>query len=92
MRYVIYNEATGMSEKRCPNERGAKISLAALRKRELKQPENRRRKYAILPEDRYESEINIMVERTNLMTGKTFWEKLDTPSYCSPSSESYWSM
>jgi len=33
-----------------------------------------------------------MVERTNLMTGKKFQEKLNTPYYCSPSSETYWSM
>ena len=33
-----------------------------------------------------------MVERTNLLSGKTFMERYDTPYYCSPSSETYWSM
>lgn len=33
-----------------------------------------------------------MVARTNLMSGKTFFEDEDTPIYCSPSSETYWSM
>ena len=33
-----------------------------------------------------------MVERTNLMTGKKFMEAEDTPNFCSPASESYWSM
>lgn len=33
-----------------------------------------------------------MVERTNLMTGEKFKEKLNTPYSCSPSSETYWSM
>ena len=33
-----------------------------------------------------------MVERTNLMTGKKFMEDVNTPYFCSPSSESYWSM
>jgi hypothetical protein len=33
-----------------------------------------------------------MVERTNAMTGEKFKEKLNTPYYCSPSSETYWSM
>lgn len=28
----------------------------------------------------------------NLMTGTTFKERYDTPGFCSPSSESYWSM
>jgi hypothetical protein len=33
-----------------------------------------------------------MVERTNLMTGKKFMEAEDTPNFCSPASEAYWSM
>ena len=32
------------------------------------------------------------VTRKNLMTGEEFSERYDTPSYCSPSSESYFSM
>ena len=32
------------------------------------------------------------VKRTNLMGGAEFIERYDTPYYCSPSSESYWSM
>ena len=32
------------------------------------------------------------VEKKNLMTGKVFLEKYDTPYYCSPSSETYFSM
>jgi hypothetical protein len=33
-----------------------------------------------------------MVERINIMSGKPFMERYDTPYYCSPSSETYWSM
>lgn len=33
-----------------------------------------------------------MVEKTNLLSGQTYMERFDTPHYCSPSSESYWSM
>ena len=32
------------------------------------------------------------VKRKNIMSGEMFYERYDTPSYCSPSSESYWSM
>jgi hypothetical protein len=32
------------------------------------------------------------IEKKNLMTGKVFFEKYDTPYFCSPSSESYYSM
>lgn len=32
------------------------------------------------------------VTRKNMMSGKEFQERYDTPYYCSPSSETYWSM
>lgn len=32
------------------------------------------------------------VTRKNMMTGAEFQERYDTPYYCSPSSERYWSM
>ena len=32
------------------------------------------------------------VTRKNIMSGKEYQERYDTPYYCSPSSESYWSM
>ena len=32
------------------------------------------------------------VVKTNMMSGKKFTERYDTPYYCSPSSETYWSM
>jgi hypothetical protein len=33
-----------------------------------------------------------MVTRTNLMTGQEYEEDVNTPNFCSPSSESFWSM
>lgn len=36
--------------------------------------------------------VETFVTKTNMMSGKTFQERYDTPYYCSPSSESYWSM
>jgi hypothetical protein len=32
------------------------------------------------------------VTRTNMMGGAEYTERYDTPRYCSPSSEAYWSM
>ena len=32
-----------------------------------------------------------MVERVNLMSGKPYMEAEDTPNFCSPASEAYWS-
>lgn len=45
--------------------------------------------FAIVEAAKY---VKPKVERVNLMTGKTFLEDYDTPYYCSPSSETYWSM
>jgi len=33
-----------------------------------------------------------MVQRKNFMTGETFMERYDTPRFCSPASESFWTM
>ena len=33
-----------------------------------------------------------VVEKKNMMSGLSYWEDKDTPNYCSPSSEAYWSM
>lgn len=33
-----------------------------------------------------------MVTRTNLMTGQEYQEDVNTPRFCSPASESFWSM
>ena len=32
------------------------------------------------------------VTRKNMMSGREFQERYDTPYFCSPSSEAYWSM
>ncbi len=40
---------------------------------------------------RYEIHETYVV-RKNLMGGKEYTERYDTPRYCSPSSEAYWSM
>jgi hypothetical protein len=50
----------------------------------------RRRLY---PEPKYRMEMHeTYVYRKNMMTGEEFKERYDTPYYCSPSSETYWSM
>ena len=36
--------------------------------------------------------VETYVTKTNLMGGKEFTERYDTPYSCSPASESYWSM
>ena len=42
--------------------------------------------------DKWELKLfDTYVTRVNIMSGKEFKERYDTPYYCSPSSESYWS-
>lgn len=42
---------------------------------------------------KYRVEVNqLYVTKKNLMTGKEYQERFDTPYFCSPSSESFWSM
>lgn len=43
--------------------------------------------------DGFRTEIHeTMVTRVNMMGGASYQERFDTPRYCSPSSEAYWSM
>ena len=48
--------------------------------------------YGIAEEGHYRAKIEKMVERVNMMSGKKYMESVNTPAYCSPASESYWSM
>lgn len=48
--------------------------------------------YSIAEVKEYHANIEKTVERVNLMTGKTYRESINTPNYCSPASESYYSM
>jgi hypothetical protein len=48
-------------------------------------------KTSLLKNERYEIH-ETWVTRTSLMGGAEFKERYDTPYYCSPSSETYWSM
>ncbi len=45
------------------------------------------------PKNGYSFQINKTYQkRKNIMSGQMFYERYDTPYYCSPSSETYWSM
>jgi hypothetical protein len=48
--------------------------------------------YAYAPIDHYRNVVVHMVTRINLVSRKEYQEPSNTPGYCSPSSESYWSM
>lgn len=102
MAYVVYNtESTRIEvEKRWGKEVYATEAAAkAARTRMIRK--GRKVNGAMVtfkPEDlavaeltTYRTLIEKMVKRVNLMSGKEFWESVNTPYYCSPSSETYWS-
>lgn len=69
-------------------ERGAKIAAAAMNKKSTAPVTQ----YLVMSTESFNKYLNPMVERTNLMSGKTFMEPRNTPYFCSPSSETYWAM
>lgn len=99
MAYVIYhNETTkilGGANKSYKTMAAAKSAISRLRKTvavsDLGTDADPLFVYAIAEINEFYKNIEKTVERTNIMTGKTFREAVNTPYYCSPSSESYWS-
>jgi hypothetical protein len=90
MGYVVVHRATNrlmFNDREFPTERGAKIALTRACNRDGYYPLD----YCVMDADEYYDNIP-MVERVNLMSGEKYMEKANTPSYMSPSCESYWSM
>ena len=48
--------------------------------------------YGIAEAEYYRAKIEKQVTRVSMMSGKEYKESINTPHYCSPSSETYWSM
>lgn len=42
--------------------------------------------------ENFRDNVEQIVQRTNIMSGTPIFERINTPYYCSPSSETYWSM
>ncbi len=50
------------------------------------------KQYAYTTEEDYRTNVVHTVTRTNYLSGKPYQEASNTLSFCSPSSEAYWSM
>jgi hypothetical protein len=94
MSYVIVDVATRCKVMFRPTrvdswatERAAKAALTRM----VKKTGYLRSELEVMEINAYNAQVP-MVERVNLMTKKTYMERADTPNYCSPASESYWSM
>lgn len=103
MAYVVYrtSDTRIVTEKRYGKEVYATEAAAkAARTRMLKKPRKVNGELLVYkPEDlvvqdlqAYRMFIEQKVKRVNLMSGKEYYESVNTPNYCSPASEAYWSM
>lgn len=94
MAFVIYDIETTKIYRASKNneysntERAAKSALTRL----LKEKPELVGKLAIADYIDFRQHIEKLVYRKNLMTGVMYLEAYNTPSYCSPSSEAFWSM
>lgn len=92
MGHVIYHKESTrfapLKKKHYASESAAKAALT----RAVNSGKVNREDYAIAESGDFNENIEKMVVRKNLMSGKEFKEPVNTPYYCSPSSETYWSM
>ncbi len=90
MGYVVYNiESTRLLDTRNhATMRRAKIA----RTRAANLGNINAADYSIASVNDFYGKIEKTVTRTNLLSGEEYQESVNTPSYCSPSSEAYWSM
>ena len=93
MSYYIVNVGTGRAwgkahwlKKNYPTERGAKGACTKLNKAHGNTPQ-----WEVMSRAEFDARPVKMVERVNLMSGLPFMEAEDTPNFCSPASETYWS-
>lgn len=84
----LLKKLDGYSDMTYDTEKAAKLALAARTKRFAKR--GKMCDARVCTSEEYDKH-DVMVERTNIMTGKKFMEKRSTPYYLSPSSETYWS-
>lgn len=88
MSHVIYDAKTTRIVGKTSTERGAKIQRTKLSKKE----ENAGKELLVAESTEFYDDIEMMVTKTNLLTGKEYEEPVNTPIHMSPASETYWSM
>jgi hypothetical protein len=88
-RFVVYHVGSTMEKKSFYHYKPANAladKLNAARNYSMKDC------YAVARVEFYRDHVVHMVTRVNLQTGKEYQEPSNTPGYCSPASEAYWSM
>lgn len=99
MSYVIYNKQSTVIYtyvRRNPWKRVESYATFGAAKaaftRLSKKGEVNEQDWSIADSELFYMLIEKHVTKKNLMSGEEFRERVNTPHYCSPSSESYWSM
>jgi len=102
MSYIIYHKETtrfpALSNNRYNLGRGAQFATRAIAKGMLTRADNAglldhpKGEYAIADATDFHTNIEKMIERINLMSGKPYMERINTPISCSPAFETYWCM
>lgn len=92
MSYVVYNTQTtrivgSRNTKHFKSAGAAKAHLTRMGKQGYDVTE-----FSIAETKTFYDSIELSVTKTNLLSGQEFQERANTPAYCSPASESYWSM
>jgi len=94
--YTVYNTKT--SAIATVYKRGCTKSASYLTKGAATRFLNNMRKlrpndnWEVTDTENYYANVERQVERKNLMSGEMYWESVNTPHYCSPAFESYWTM
>lgn len=95
MTYVVYEvESTCIATPK-PYGKEYYATEAAAKAAKTRMEKSKRwagKELAVAETSYYAKNIEKMVEKTNMMSGKKYMESVNTPNYLSPSSETYWSM
>ena len=92
---LVIRKANGRTSDQYYGEAAAKAALTRYCKKSglnFTDPEYPLYLYGLAEVNYYYKNIERQVKRVNLMTGAEYMESVNTPIYCSPSSDSYWSM
>jgi hypothetical protein len=95
MSYIIYNVKTTLlwGGKLRPNTyRTVAAAKAAMTRAYRNGIMKSRMEWKIEDASVFASKIEKTETKTNLLSGKSFTQNVNTPSCCDPSSETYWSM
>ena len=97
MGYIVYHKASTaipvtLRNKVYKTHGAAQAWITRLGKGMIEDADHPKFNYAIAEAEYYAKHIERTVTRKNMMTGAEYVESVNTPSACSPASETYWSM